>query len=145
MRTLKIIGFAIGLLGLVAVLLDQYGVFQNKEKICLAALIRDSNRVPRDSPGFDSFVARFPPPSNIRAEEVDFILMSRVQWADGFPAYISVSYEARGTPTKRVASFDDVRRWSEETPYSWIGLTIAFTGWLVGVVSEVLSRKKQAI
>ena len=141
----KIIGFVIGVLGLLVVLLDHFGIFLDKNKTNLAALIRNSqDEIPRGSPGFDEFLVAFPPPPDITVEDVTCIQLNTIQTHDGFPVARWFRYVAQGVPTEPVATFDDIRRWSEQTSGWWIGLIIASVGWLVALVVELRARQKGA-
>ena len=128
---LTIAGLAVGLLGLVAGLLNLLGYFADKKKAALADAIRNSDGgIPRQTPGFEKFMASFPPPSSVLPSSVSHIVKDVIQTHDRFPVSITVRYLAGNQRTPPVATYEDVRRWAEHTGYGWLVWLITAAGWV---------------
>ena len=126
---LKLTGLVLGFVGIVAAFLDLLGVFDDKEKLALARMIRESGEgIPRTTAGFERFMKEFPPPPGVDAATVTHIVLDRLVTHDQFPISITVRYLAADQRTLPVASYEDVRRWSEKTPFGWMSWVIAAVG-----------------
>jgi len=136
MQTIKIIGLAVGLLGLIAVALNLLGFFVDEEKVRLSELIRTQGGIPRATPGFDKFMAKFPPPRSVDPKSVTHIVREVRATHDKYPISITLRYLAGNQWTSPVASFADVQVWAAETWFGWVSLIIAALGWLTVAVVE---------
>ena len=135
---LKIFGLLLGFAGIIAAFLDLRGVFDDKEKGGLAKLIREGGGgIPRSTPGFEKFMKKFPPPVGVAPAMVTHIVLDRLVTHDQFPISITARYLAADQRTIPVASYEDVRRWSEKTSYGWISWGVAAVGFLTVAVLDV--------
>ena len=144
MQTIKIIGLAVGLLGLIAVALNLLGFFVDEEKVRLSELIRTQGGIPRATPGFDKFMAKFPPPQGIDPTSVTHIVKDILQTHDKYPISITLRYLAGNQRTSPVASNADVQVWAAETWYGWGSWIIMALAWLtvaVVVLVEIYNPK----
>jgi len=136
---LIIAGLAVGLLGLVAGLLDLIGCFADKEKVALTDAIRNADGgIPRQTPGFEKFMACFPPPSGVLPSSVSHIVKDVLQTHDLFPLSITVRYLAGNQRTPPVATYEDVRRWAEHTGYGWLVWLITAAGWVTVAIDRLI-------
>ena len=118
METYKLLGLCTGLLGILAMLCDRLGWFRDQDKKDIAETIcRETEGIPRDTRGFEKFLAAFPPADGVAPTTVSHITKDVIQTHDKFPVSITVRYIADGQRTKPVASYQDVRRWAKRTRY----------------------------
>lgn len=145
LQTLKLIGLAVGLLGLIVALLNLIGYFVDEEKIHLSGLIRTTEGgIPRATPGFDKVMAKFPPPQGIDPTSVTHIVKDILQTHDKYPISITLRYLAGNQRTSPVASNATVQVWAAETWYGWGSWIIMALAWLtvaVVVLVEIYNPK----
>ena len=137
-NTMTIAGLAVGLVGLVLSLLNLLGCFRSKKRVHFLKCVRESKEgIPRQTPGFDEFLRSFPPPGDLAS--VSHVVRDVVQTHDQYPISITLRYLAGGTRSEPVAAQEDVRRWAEKTKYRWLSWLIAFAGWVVVAVAQLIA------
>jgi hypothetical protein len=143
-RKLKMLGIAIGLLGIVAAFLDLVGFFADQDKAHLAQLIFHSKGgIPRSTPGFDKFVAAFSPPEGIDEADITHIVKTATKQHDQFPMNIACRYLADMKCTVPVASGEDVRKWADTKLYGVLSWSVAALGWIVVFITEVVEIRRE--
>lgn len=137
-RKLKLCGVVVAFLGLAASFLDHVGWFRDPEKVMFADLVMSSSgSIPRATPGFEAFLADFPPPQGVSAASVSEIGDKALRYDTSAADTLNVVYVAQGRRTGVVARLDQVRDWAYATSYTLLSLVIATLGWLMYAATEV--------
>ena len=135
----KILGLTIGLVGLIAAVLDLKGCFRDDEKLALAERIHSqSGGIAKDTPAFEKFLLNFPPPAGVDTSAITHIVKDKLQTHDGYPVAITLRYLVGAKKTAPVATYQEVKKWAELTNYGWWAWSIAIVGWLLVVILESL-------
>jgi hypothetical protein len=136
---LKIAGLIIGLIGLLAAFSDLMGWFLDEDKLHISESVWNSKGgIPRNTPGFEKFLLAFPPPEGVDPNSIAHIVKNVFQMEPNFTFGGTLRYLSGTTRTAPVASFDEVRRWAEQSKFRWIGWVIALIGWIILAVVEIL-------
>lgn len=143
---LKLLGVAIGFLGIVAAFADLLGYFTDAEKVAFAELVmRSKDVVPRSTRGFEKFIRAFPPPDGIDPDTVTHIADKLLRIGSESNVGSTVAYVVNGKRTSSVARFDEVREWASNSSYRWISWIITAFGWFmvaVVTVSDILRARR---
>jgi len=103
--------------------------------------------IPLSDPRATSFVQRFPPPANAdRQAHGEFTYLTKTAMKSsggGAPIAGFVTYmHADTTRTGSVATFDDVRRWADETPYAWLAWSLTALGGTLTIARGIAARRR---
>ena len=143
-RTIKLLGLAVGFIGISLNLLNLSGRFVNEEKHAFAELVMNSVQpVVRTAPGFDAFLRDFPPPSGVRPEQVTHIGDKMSRWDTSPAESLAVVYVANGNRTSTVARLDEVRDWGNATVYGWVSLVVIVAGWLASAAAFFIESVRE--
>jgi hypothetical protein len=146
-KFLKWIGLIIALIGLILGVLDLKGVFSHLDREHMVQLILSTGRVASSSPGFSDFIKKFPPPKGWKESDITGLAPSTLIQSGGVVTPIGpLIYVGVGKQTRRVANFDDLVEWSQESSYPWISWIVTAVGWFIcgiGLVLESFGKKKR--
>ena len=136
---LKLGGVALGLVGIVATFAHHRGCFRDPQRQRFADTIMSTEQpIPRSTPGFEDFLASFPPPRRVATANVTHIADKVLLWNSRSDVGISIAYIANGNRTTNVARFDEIESWVQATSYGWLSLAITFAGWALYAAVEIL-------
>ena len=139
----KFSGFVLAILGVLLAWADVVGAFTDKEKVRFANRVMSTqDAIPRSTPGFEKFLAAFPPPREITSPSVTHIADKVLRVSSDSDVGSSVAYLANGARTPTVARFDEVHDWTTKTIYRILGLIITTAGILIAAPSQIHDYRK---
>lgn len=90
------------------------------------------------------FVKKFPPPENASKSIYSFSKVKILSPGGGVLS-AAISYVREdSTIVKDAATLDEIRKWSEETPYGWLAFTASIFGFTITFLSYLQNYLKQA-
>ncbi|KOP22936.1 hypothetical protein AMR41_29080 [Hapalosiphon sp. MRB220] len=114
----------------------------DKKKI-LDWLLSSDNEFPFEERIVRKFVKKFPLPEN-ESESTYSLSKMRVLSPGGGVLSAAIRYVREdSTVVKDAATLDEIRKWSEETPYGWLVFTTSFIGFTITFFSYIQSYLKQ--
>ena len=135
-RAIKVVGAAVGLIGIFLNVLNLPGCFVDQEKHAFAEIVLNSVQpIARTTRGFNLFLRDFPPPSGVAPEEVTDIGDKMSRWDTSAAESLAVVYVINGERTSAIARLDEVREWGNATVYGWVSLVVIVVGWLTSAVA----------
>ena len=135
---IKLLGVIVNFLGIIVTFAYLMGYFTDDEKLSFAGLVMNSKTtIARNTPGFEKFLAAFPPPENVDPSSVTHIADKELKWDSDSNVGSSVAYIANGNRTLQVARFDQVKDWASSTFYGWLSLVIVTLGWVIMVIGMI--------
>jgi hypothetical protein len=109
--------------------LNYAGLFQSRSKTTFAKLLMSrEDEIPKNAPGFELFLAAFPPPTGIDHRDVTAIADRTLRINSSSEVGTTVAYIAAGKRTATVARFDQVREWERATAFESLGLVLGTLG-----------------
>ena len=145
-KFLKWLGLIIALIGLFLGLLDLIGVFSHPDRENMVQVIRSKGTVPSSNPAFSDFIKKYPPPKGWKETDITGLGPSSSIKSGGVVTPTGpLIYVGIGKQTRRVATFDDIVEWSQESSYPWISWIVTAVGWLIcgiGLAIESFGSKK---
>jgi hypothetical protein len=132
----KIIGILLTALGIVLVILNLKGCFRYPERVAMVKMIQEKGQIPSDSPGFDSLIKRFPPPSTWSRKNIQMLAPGSGRSQGGMCVAVGpLIYFAKDHPPKAVCSFEEFLGWTTESRYPWIAVGMSVIGLLILIIS----------
>ncbi|MBU1184228.1 MAG: hypothetical protein KJ663_03530 [Proteobacteria bacterium] len=143
---LKLIGFAIVAFGITVQFADLKGYLKNREsQKILDWVLYSKSGMPLESPAAREFIKKFPPPNTESVEDLTHLTKSVMQYETGGLISANVNYMRKDlSRTGHVATLEEIRRWTSETPYPWISWWITILGFLALLVTFYLERRQTA-
>lgn len=137
---LKTGGKVITFVGILVGLGNLLGWFCSKDRADFYNLVKNSaTGIPIGHPAAEDFMNKFPPPSNFGKAKITHIIKLKLQTMSKFTISGALRYmDENQKESSDVASFEDVRRWSEETPYGWVAWWLILIGFVIGVAEDLL-------
>jgi hypothetical protein len=140
---LKLTAFFISFAGVLLFWLNLLGLFQSAEKQAFAKLVMNNQAfLPRETPGFDAFLKRFPPPAEFSADNVSGIADKELRVSSPSDVGTTVRYVVNEKWTPAVARFDQVREWADQTMYDLLSGVLVTVGILVLLPIEIYEYRQ---
>lgn len=84
-----------------------------------------------DQPAAKEFMKKFPPPPGEKKENLTHLTKSVMKYEIGGTLNASVNYMRKDmSRTSHVATLEEIRYWTDETPYPWISWLITLVGFI---------------
>jgi hypothetical protein len=141
--SLKLLGYAFVVVGLLLGFLNYFGAFKNKRKLSFAETIMSRvEKIPRTTPGFELFIRAFPPPQRVSEAQVSAIADRILRVNSSSEVGTTVRYIVGGETTTTVARFDQVNEWARSTHYPLLSLIIGSIGALLALPVHIHDYKR---
>lgn len=140
---LKITGIAAIAIGLILEFTDLKGYLKDKKRTEILNWVLYSNSgMPIEQPEAKVFMKKFPPPSGEKEENLTHLTKSVMKYEVGGILNASVNYMRKDTSrTSHVATLEEIRSWTNETPYPWISWWITLVGFIELVGNFFIEKK----
>ena len=138
-KSLRITGWFITLFGIIIGLGNLLGWFQSKSRKDFYQLVmKTGSGIPITHPAAQEFIKRFPPPAGFNKLKITHITKLVLATESGFPISGTLQYmNERGERSSDVATFEDVRVWTEGTNVGWIAWITIVCGWILVILIDV--------
>ena len=143
-KALKIIGLLILASGIILNLANLNGMLKDKDRAEMLRWAMESKKgIPIENKAAKLFFKNFPPPQD-RVEDLTHVTKTVVrQPGGGLPMMVCINYmHSDGTRTGCVASIEELRDWSNETPYPWLAWLLTLFGFCQVLLSTFFEFKE---
>ncbi len=132
-------------IGLILAFLDLKGYFKSKNRMEILYWVSNSNSgMPINLPAAKEFIKRFPPQDE-KFNNLTHLTKNVIRYELDGIVDASVNYMRRDlSRTKNVATLDEIRRWTLETPYPWIAWGLTLVGFIELLGNWYIDRKLES-